>query len=330
MTSGNRVSDVSDSLALRKAFGAFLTGVTVVTAYDDQGRPRGITVNSFSSVSMSPPLVSFCVDQGAASLSTFVDCSAYAINILGADQQEEALRFARRGADKFVDMSFGHSSGGAPVLHGAIAWFDCTVHQCVDAGDHVIIIGRVRDYAHANGAPLGFFQGAFMSPNVGSEAHVQNVVQASSIRVGWLLEDANGSLALCRQSDGRYAIPVERLSIHDLDYVSLSARASQTMGRKAQIQFLFSMYAAHGGGELVLVYRGVLSDTETETDKINGSVYMVNVHQTDLAVRMDRTDASIVQRYLQERVGDGFGIYSGNEFGGSVARILHPGRSVGL
>src|SRR5699024_1150388 len=93
--------DPSDILALRRALGSFLTGVTVVTASDKLGRFRGITVNSFSSVSLTPPLVSFCVDNKAASAEVFALGTSYVINILNAEQQELALRFAQKGADKF-------------------------------------------------------------------------------------------------------------------------------------------------------------------------------------------------------------------------------------
>src|SRR6478736_2169976 len=113
------------SQEFRAALGMFATGVTIVTARATDGQVIGLTANSFNSVSLTPPLVLWSLARAAASLSVFSAGSHYAINILAADQRELAERFALRGADRFSGVAFDQGAGGAPLLHGAAATFEC-------------------------------------------------------------------------------------------------------------------------------------------------------------------------------------------------------------
>jgi flavin reductase (DIM6/NTAB) family NADH-FMN oxidoreductase RutF len=146
----------------RAALGMFATGVTIVTARTDDGQVIGLTANSFNSVSLSPPLVLWSLSQAAASMSVFSAGSHYAINILAADQKELAERFATRGSDRWSGVAFDTGAGGAPVLHGSAAHFECFNRSRYDEGDHVIFIGEVERCAHRAGAsPLLFHGGRF-------------------------------------------------------------------------------------------------------------------------------------------------------------------------
>jgi flavin reductase (DIM6/NTAB) family NADH-FMN oxidoreductase RutF len=109
----------------RSALGAFATGVTVVTALDPTGRPVGLTANSFNSVSLTPPLVLWSLSRRAGSLPAFSGGSHYAINILAADQKELAERFASKDVDRFAGLTFRQGAGGAPVIAGSAAVFEC-------------------------------------------------------------------------------------------------------------------------------------------------------------------------------------------------------------
>ena len=148
----------------RAALGMFATGVTIVTALDREGRPTGITANSFNSVSLAPPLVLWSLARAAASMAVFEQGSHYAINILAADQKELAERFSRRAANRFAGVAFRPGAGGAPVLEGAAAVFECRNRSRYQEGDHVIFVGEVEHCEHRAGAqPLIFHGGRYFT-----------------------------------------------------------------------------------------------------------------------------------------------------------------------
>ncbi|WP_296443896.1 flavin reductase family protein [Rhodoferax sp. UBA5149] len=146
----------------RAALGMFATGVTIVTARTAEGDLIGLTANSFNSVSLDPPLVLWSLARAAASLPAFSTGSHYAINILGADQKNLARRFAAKGVDRFADVTFIEGVGGAPLLAGAAATFECFNRSRYEEGDHVIFVGEVERCSHRAGAsPLLFHGGKF-------------------------------------------------------------------------------------------------------------------------------------------------------------------------
>ena len=146
----------------RAALGMFATGVTIVTARSSAGELVGLTANSFNSVSMAPPLVLWSLAKSATSMHAFSTGSHYAINILGADQQDLALRFASRDADRFVGVDFVDGVAGAPLLAGAAATFECFNRSRYEEGDHVIFVGEVERCTQRTGAsPLLFHGGKF-------------------------------------------------------------------------------------------------------------------------------------------------------------------------
>jgi len=146
----------------RSALGMFATGVTIVTALSQEGTPIGLTANSFNSVSLAPPLVLWSLARSAGSMAAFSAGSHYAINILSADQQELAKQFAAQGGDRFAGVSFTPGTGGAPLLQGAAATFECFNRSRYEEGDHVIFVGEVERCAWQAGAsPLLFHGGRF-------------------------------------------------------------------------------------------------------------------------------------------------------------------------
>ncbi len=146
----------------RTALGMFATGVTIVTARTADGELVGLTANSFNSVSLDPPLVLWSLARAAASMPAFSTGSHYAINILAADQQHLALRFAAKGLDRFADVAFVEGVAGAPLLAGAAASFECFNRSRYEEGDHVIFVGEVERCTHRAGAsPLLYHGGKF-------------------------------------------------------------------------------------------------------------------------------------------------------------------------
>ncbi len=143
----------------RAALGRYATGVTVVTARTARG-PVGITANSFTSVSLDPPLVLWCPAKSSARLSAFTVADHYAIHVLAADQIDLCRRFARSGED-FAGLDPAETPDGLPLLHGCLARFDCAAHAVHEGGDHAILVGRVLRAFVRNGTPLLFWHGRY-------------------------------------------------------------------------------------------------------------------------------------------------------------------------
>ena len=140
----------------------FATGVTIVTARTASGELVGLTANSFNSVSLAPPLVLWSLAQAAGSMPALSTGSHYAINILAADQKELAERFAAKREGRWTDVAWTEGVGGAPLLTGAAAIFECFNRSRYEEGDHVIFVGEVERCSHrAGAAPLLFHGGRF-------------------------------------------------------------------------------------------------------------------------------------------------------------------------
>ena len=148
----------------RAALGMFATGVTIVTARNAEAAPIGLTANSFNSVSLTPPLVLWSLARSAGSMAAFERGSHYAINILAADQHELAERFASKAADRFKGVVFREGAGGAPILDGSAAVFECFNRSRYEEGDHVIFVGEVERCGWRAGAqPLIFHGGRYFT-----------------------------------------------------------------------------------------------------------------------------------------------------------------------
>lgn len=150
------------TLEFRASLGMFATGVTIVTARTAEGQLVGLTANSFNSVSLNPPLVLWSLGRSAGSLAVFSNGQNYAINVLAADQQALAEQFASRGLDRWAGVDFLEGAGGAPLIQGAAASFECFNRSQYHEGDHVIFVGEVERCSHRAGAsPLLFHGGRF-------------------------------------------------------------------------------------------------------------------------------------------------------------------------
>ena len=150
--------------SLRTVMSCFPTGVTVVATCDPDGLPLGLTVNSFTSVSLEPPLVLVCIRQEANTHDPLLEADGFAVNILSAHQAEIAERFARRPSEgRFEGVAWSPSPSGSPVLSGVAAWLDCSIHEVVLAGDHSVVIGRAVAGGSSAEPPLLFHLGTLRS-----------------------------------------------------------------------------------------------------------------------------------------------------------------------
>ena len=150
----------------RSVLGHFATGVTIITAMDG-GEPTGVAANSFTSVSLDPPLVLFCVARTSTTWPRIERAQRFAVNILGEHQEELSRLFATKGADRFGQTDWHLGVGGSPVLHDVLAYLDCEFWAEYDGGDHIIVVGRVLDLGVSRqAAPLVFFRGEYVRVSV--------------------------------------------------------------------------------------------------------------------------------------------------------------------
>jgi 3-hydroxy-9,10-secoandrosta-1,3,5(10)-triene-9,17-dione monooxygenase reductase component len=157
-----------DDRRFREVFGHFATGVTIITAMDGD-EPVGLAANSFTSLSLDPPLVLFCVAHSSSTWPRIEQAGMFAVNVLGEDGEDLCRLFAQKGADRFSTTPWRRGVSGSPVLEDAIAYIDCSFEAEYPGGDHKIIVGRVLDLDVRDGArPLLFFKGAYERMHGGS------------------------------------------------------------------------------------------------------------------------------------------------------------------
>ena len=154
---------MTDPIDFRRCLGRFATGVTVITCIDGAGERCGITVNSFSSVSLEPPLILWNIAKVSRSLDAWLNAGHFGVNVLAADQQPLSAHFARSDIELFRDLDHDTSVRGVPRLRDCLAWLECRTHEVHDCGDHHIIVGEVLEFEPGDGDPLLFYRGEYHS-----------------------------------------------------------------------------------------------------------------------------------------------------------------------
>lgn len=150
-----------DEASFRTVLGHFATGVTIITSMDGD-EPVGVAANAFSSVSLEPPMVLFCAGRTSTTWPKIEANGQFAVNILNEHQEDVCRVFAMPGADRFTRIGWRPSTNGSPLLHDALAFVDCSVDETVDAGDHVVVLGRVHELGVLSGeGPLIFYRGGY-------------------------------------------------------------------------------------------------------------------------------------------------------------------------
>ena len=300
-----------DPLELRRALGTFATGVTVVTTIDDDGAPRGFTANSFTSVSLDPPLILVCLAKTAASHPVFRSADRFAVNILSEQQKDVSAAFASRIEDRFAGVRWAARTTGCPVFEGVVAWLDCRTHAVVDGGDHDILIGRVLDYDYTASSPLGFCRGAYISFGLAREA-VRVAEADPGTRLVALIEHEDAILFERDSADGKLDLPsAPRMGAAD-DPGSLLSKV-KAAGVDAELSFLFAVYEDSETGIHSIVYRGEARGLE---DRARSS--LIRFAEIPWADVREPAVRSMIERYVREREEDAFGIYVGDTRSGRV------------
>lgn len=307
-----------DVKSFRRALGAFSTGVTVVATLQPDGTPRGFTANSFTSVSLDPPLVLVCIAKTASGYGVFAEAAQFSISVLAESQRDTSGLFASKAMDKFERAAWRRSAAaGTPIIDGAAAWFDCRTHSIVDAGDHAILIGRVLDFGDSDANPLGYCRGAYVTFSL-SQAAMS--APGSRTRVGAILENDDGILFVAG-GDGRIDLP-EGISLEpESDPASLKGTL-QRLGIAAQLGFLFAVFEdpRSGAGSVSVYYRGSVKAPLPEGQGLT----MIPFADIPWANLRDDAVRSMLRRYVRERSEDAFGIYIGDAEHGTVRTLAKP------
>lgn len=310
---GNNENEI-DGRDLRRAFGSFATGVTIVTTLDDEGGPCGFTANSFASVSIDPPLLLVNIAKSAYGCSAFTSSSGFVVNILGHSQRDLSNLFASAGADKFAAVDWQAAATGAPIIADVIAWFDCEHFQQVDAGDHIILIGKVVGYDHNTHAPLGFCRGAYVSFGL-SPKMLQLISSPGTLKVGALIE-SNGKILLERNPEnGQLSPPIADI-VGDVNRSESLVGKLSSAGIEADLPFIYSAY--HQGSVRFVYYRGELRSVkdviETRTLQFYDFDHITWEEINDPAI------INMLERFVREKSMGIFGVYIGDDIVGEV----HP------
>ncbi len=150
-----------DSIIFRRACAQFATGVAIASAMDEHLQPHGLTINSFTSVSMDPPMVLICIDRTSSILPIFQQAGRYGLSFLGEPQRALSTRFAQRGQDRFDGVEWATGDSGVPLIPGALAHLECRITRSITAGDHDILIAEVVSADIQTGTPLLYYGSAY-------------------------------------------------------------------------------------------------------------------------------------------------------------------------
>ncbi len=299
---------------LRTAFGSFMTGVTIVTTIGVDGTPRGFTANSFTSVSLEPPLLLICIGKSAASMDVFKAAKGFAVNILSEQQKDVSVLFASKRPDKFDAATWRAGPFGNPLIDGAAAWFDCARYQVIDAGDHIILMGHVEAFSYTDANPLGYARGGYITLGL-EQAAVNAASSASRTVVGAILE--NEGFLLLMPDPSR----PNGLALPEVGRTGASGSASQLHdvlsreGVDATLGFLFAVFENPGTREQCIYYRG------EALLHARGRMVRADFDNIPWDRLPDEATRSMLRRYAAERKIGRFKVYSGDHRQGTVKAV---------
>lgn len=300
-----------DPRALRNAFGTFITGVTVVTTLDEQDAPLGFTANSFASVSLDPPLLLVCIAKSSLNLTSFAAARGFAVNILSEAQREVSKTFAMPVDDRFASVDWRPGPHGSPLLADVSAWFDCAVHDTVDAGDHLILIGRVEAFENSGANGLGYARGGYFTPGLEERALVA-AASDESVVIAAIVE-RDGHVLLVPEGDERFTIPSTPLASTSASDSDLG-RLFDSIGLQASHGFVYAIYQHMQSEKRHIVYRCAASGGDPDV-----GTYLP-LQQIPYQRIEDAATRTMLRRYADESRLGNFGIYFGDERSGTV----HP------
>ncbi|UWQ07156.1 flavin reductase family protein [Aliiroseovarius crassostreae] len=302
-----------DPRALRNAFGAFLTGVCVVTTHDAEGHPVGFTANSFSSVSLDPPLVLVCLANTSSNYNTFAQADGFAVNILSEGQIDVSNTFARPVSDRFAAVDWQAGPKGSPIFSGTSAWFDCSMFNTIEAGDHLILIGQVEAFENGTAPGLGYARGAYVTP----AAEVEALSNQADLIISALIEH-NGKVLLVDTQEGKLTLPETKVK-KDGASAALT-RLIDGLGISADPGFIYSVYEDENRGHQHISFLCQAAEGTPAQGRFSDLSPAALKDIADPAMR------TMLERFAAESRMGNFGVYYGNRNSGHV-RPLSQGSS---
>lgn len=298
-----------DLRALRNAFGTFMTGVTVVTAHGRNGAPLGFTANSFTSVSLEPPLVLVCLAHSSRNFQELTHADGFAVNVLAETQMDISNTFAGPSEDRFAGIDWRPGPQGAPVIDGVSAWFDCTMHKTVDAGDHAILIGEIKAFDSTSHPGLGYARGAYVTPSTITDA----LSNSTNLVVSALIAHEDEVLLI---EDGTGDVSLPQTNVREAEMPSAAlARLIASTGLNAEPGFIYSVFE---DSRLTRQNIAFLCQGPGGAPQTGCFVPMSEVPFGDIA---DTAIRSMLERYAAEAALGTFGIYYGTHNSGQVRAI---------
>ena len=300
---------------LRQALGSFPTGVTVVSCLDKDNNPLGFTANSFTSVSLDPQLISICIDKESFNIDTFSITEHFAVSILSESQQSISTTFATPNEERFKDIDWRSEDTGSPIISNAVAWFDCKTEQVVDAGDHLILIGKIITFDSSPKTPLMYLRGNYVNLGLEQKMLLAMENENTEIIVGAIIEWRKKVFLLKNKNNGSLNFPSASRLGHIEDKQSLLG-VLKNLNISINEHYLFSVFEKAEDKTSLIYYR---AQAKEEVTALKDSFYDFDAIPFDKLT--DEASRIMLKRYIKERELNAFGIFVGKESEGKVEAI---------
>ena len=294
-----------DNLEYRKTLGKFVTGVTIITTCEKDGTPRGFTANSFTSVSLEPPLILICIGDFNEGLELFKNSEYFAVNILNEEQVDISNLFAQPVKNKFEEIKWSNSKFGVPIIKGALAWLECKNFDQIRSGDHLILIGNVKNFHNEGGYPLAYYNGNYISFN--NETSLVNAMEKDSKTIiGAIIEKNNSILFFDDSKNNILKLPVIGENGEPSNTTKLVNKYSN-IGLKMRLDFVYSVYEDKRLDAVCIYYRSKGDETIPKGYKY------VKFNDINWEKIKDKALVIMLKRYIEEANQGDFAVYMGNE-----------------
>ena len=300
---------------LRQALGSFPTGVTVVSCLDKNNNPLGFTANSFTSVSLDPQLISICIDKESFNIDTFSITEHFAVSILSESQQSISTTFATPNEERFKNIDWRSEDTGSPIISNAVAWFDCKTEQVVDAGDHLILIGKIISFDSSPKTPLMYLRGNYVNLGLEQKMLLAMENENTEIIVGAIIEWRKKVFLLKNKNNGSLNFPSASRLGHIEDKQSLLG-VLKNLNISINEHYLFSVFEKAEDKTSLIYYR---AQAKEEVTALKDSFYDFDAIPFDKLT--DEASRIMLKRYIKERELNAFGIFVGKESEGKVEAI---------
>lgn len=297
-----------DTRELRNAFGSFMTGVTVVTAVSDSGEKVGFTANSFTSVSVEPPLLLVCPSNNLSSFDIFNSCKHFAVNILAEDQQDVSNTFASAKGDRFEGIRWHSDENGCPIIEGSVAHFSCSTYNNIPAGDHILLVGQVNHFATNEKLGLGYAKGGYFS--LGMEHRAEELTHSHNGVVGSIVEFENKVLLV--PTEQGYTLPHIDIS-SDQGSQKAIRQFLDTQGLDCEVGSVYSVYENLDAHKFTTYYRA-----NANNDKTNELGDYIDIDQIAALNFVSSDIQSMLQRFVLEKQNGVFRLYVGDNTIGNI------------